>query len=110
MVRGYEQVPWTDEERQQLRRLHDNGMSQGQIAQAMGRSKNSIHRQLANLGLVRSERNSVVVKPAPGHAAHRSPRTTLPPLPSLSMGADGECKADKPWDGTGWPRNEDFWP
>jgi IS30 family transposase len=83
-MRGYEQVPWTDEERQQLRRLHDNGMSQGLIAKAMGRSKNSVHRQMANMGLVRSERNSAVVAHVtPGHAVHRAPRTTLPPLPSL---------------------------
>jgi IS30 family transposase len=83
-MRGYEQVPWTDEERQQLRRLHDNGMSQGLIAKAMGRSKNSVHRQMANMGLVRSERNSAVVRHVtPGHAVHRAPRTTLPPLPSL---------------------------
>jgi IS30 family transposase len=88
-MRGYEQVPWTDEERQQLRRLHDNGMSQTQIGKAMGRSKNSIHRQLANLGLIRSDRNSAVVaRVTPGHAVHRAPKTTLPPLPSLSMGAD----------------------
>jgi IS30 family transposase len=104
-VRGYEQVPWTDAERTQLRRLHDNGMSQGMIAKAMGRSKNSIHRQLANLGLIRSDRNSAVASHVtPGHAVHRAPRTTLPPLPSLSMGADGECKPDE------WPEAEDFWP
>jgi hypothetical protein len=103
-MRGYEMVPWTDEERQQLRRLHDNGLSQGMIAKAMGRSKNSIHRQLANLGLIRSDRNSAMVAPVtPGHTTHRAPRTTLPPLPSLSMGTDGECGPD-------WPKAEDFWP
>jgi hypothetical protein len=103
-MRGYEQVPWTDAERQQLRRLHDNGMSQTQIGKAMGRSKNSIHRQMANMGLVRSDRNSAVVaRVTPGHAVHRSPKTTLPPLPSLSMGADGECGPD-------WLDPSDFWP
>ena len=103
-MRGVERIPWTDEERAQLRRLHDNGLGQSQIAKAMGRSKNSIHRQLGNLGLIRSERNSAVVaRVAPGHATHRAPKTTLPPLPSLSMGADGECGSD-------WPKAEDFWP
>jgi hypothetical protein len=103
-MRGVERIPWTDEERTQLRRLHDNGLGQNQIAKAMGRSKNSIHRQLGNLGLIRSERNSAVVaRVAPGHATHRAPKTTLPPLPSLSMGADGEC-------GPEWPKAEDFWP
>jgi Helix-turn-helix domain len=109
-MRGYEMVPWTDEERQQLRRLHDNGMTQTQIGKAMGRSKNSIHRQMANMGLVRSDRNSAVVRHVtPGHAVHRAPGTTLPPLPSLSMGADGECGPDE-WDGVRWPKGEDFWP
>lgn len=76
-------TPWTDEERKQLRRMYDNGLSQAQIARAMGRSKNSVHRQLGNLGIIRSERNSAVVTAAPGHAVHRAPKTTLPPLPSL---------------------------
>jgi IS30 family transposase len=83
-VRGVVATPWTDEERAQLRRMHANGMRQNQIAKAMGRSKNSIHRQLANLGLIRSDRNSAVVRHLePGHATHRAPKTTLPPLPSL---------------------------
>ena len=82
-MRGYEHVPWTDAEREQLRRMFRNNMTQTQIGKAMGRSKNSIHRQLANLGLVRSDRNSAVVRPAPGHPTHRAPKTTLPPLPSL---------------------------
>jgi Helix-turn-helix domain len=107
---GVKGVPWTDEERQQLRRLHDNGMSQSQIAQAMGRSKNSIHRQLANIGLIRSDRNSVVAERAePGRPTLRAPRTTLPPLPSLSIGPDGECKPE-PWDGKGWPPPDEFFP
>jgi hypothetical protein len=105
VMRGVVPVPWTDAERAQLRRLHDNGMSQPQIAKLMGRSKNSIHRQLANLGMVRNERNSAPSRPAQGHAAHRPPKTTLPPLPSLSMRGDGECKPEDEW-----PNPWDLWP
>jgi hypothetical protein len=106
-MRGVVRVPWTDAERAKLRRLHDNGLSQPQIAALLGRTKNSVHRQLANLGLVPSDRPGA----HPKVARPRSPKTTLPPLPSLSMRGDGECAADdQPWDGTGWPRGEDFWP
>ena len=83
-LRGYVPgTPWTDAERQQLRRLHSNGLGQAEIGRMMGRSKNSIHRQLATLGLIRNDKNSAAVTAAPGHAVHRAPRTTLPPLPSL---------------------------
>ena len=102
-VRG---TPWTDEERAQLRRLHDNGMGQSQIGKMLGRSKNSVHRQMMNMGIVRSDRNSAVVgQVTPGHATHRAPKVTLPPLPSLSMRGDGECKAEDEW-----PNPWDFWP
>jgi hypothetical protein len=104
-MRAAERVFWTDEERQQLRRLHANGLTLSQIGKLMGRSKNSIHRQLANLGVIRNDRNSVPVQSAPGRPTHRPPKTTLPTLPSLATDIDA-----KPWDGTGWPRDEDWWP
>lgn len=76
-------VPWSDEERAQLRRLHENGLSHRQICAMMGRSKHSVHRQRINLGLTHGDRNPAV-KREKGEAPYRpGVRTTLPPLPSL---------------------------
>lgn len=86
-VRGVSGTYWTEDERTQLRRLHENGLSQSQMAAMLGRTKNSVHRQLTNLGLVSSERNPVrprAERPTPRPVGHpRAPKTTLPPLPSL---------------------------
>ena len=92
-MRGVTVTPWSDAERDQLRRLAENGLSQGQIAQMMGRTKASVHRQFAILGLTPNA-PSVPKRPSPTtHPKHaiRAGRTTLPPLPSLSMRGDGEC-------------------
>ena len=77
-------VPWTDEERVQLRRLRENGLTLGQIAALMGRSKDSVHRQTRYLGLLKA---SPVASPRSAPLAAplgRSPKVTLPPLPSLA--------------------------
>jgi IS30 family transposase len=105
-MRAVERTPWTEEEREQLRRLCENGLSQGQIGKMMGRSKHSVSRQMRNLGLAKNERNPVGgVVADRRHVRQRAPLTTLPPLPSLADDIEA-----KPWDGTGWPRGEDFWP
>lgn len=86
-VRGVSGTHWTDEERALLRQMIENGLSQSQIGKMLGRTKNSVHRQLTNLGLVSSDRNPVrprAERPAPRPVGHpRAPKTTLPPLPSL---------------------------
>jgi hypothetical protein len=74
-------VPWTDEERVQLRRLRENGLTLGQIAALMGRSKDSVHRQTRYLGLPKAA--PVALPQAVPVVVERSPRVTLPPLPSL---------------------------
>ena len=81
-------VPWSDEERQQLRRLFENGLSLAQMGQMLGRSKYAVERQVRYLGLVRSgARKGVPEAPkSDGRIAHRVPKVTLPPLPSLSEG------------------------
>lgn len=92
-MRGITVTPWSDAERDQLRRLADNGLSQGQIATMMGRTKASVHRQFAILGLTPNAPTPVKRPEARTHpkTAIRAGRTTLPPLPSLSMRGDGEC-------------------
>lgn len=103
-MRGITVTPWSDAERDQLRRLADNGLSQGQIAQMMGRTKASVHRQFAILGLTPNPPpfpKRVSPGTHPKHAVQRAGATTLPPLPSLSMREDGEC---------GWPLPEDYFP
>jgi hypothetical protein len=77
-------VPWTDEERVQLRRLRENGLTLGQIAALMGRSKDSVHRQTRYLGLPKPDRvPAAPVVAVSREAPLRSPKVTLPPLPSL---------------------------
>jgi hypothetical protein len=85
-MRGVVAVPWTEEERAQLRRLHENGVSRKQMAAMLGRSTNSVQQQLRAMGLVSS--NPAPIKPRAADKPHapvakRSPKTTLPPLLSL---------------------------
>lgn len=82
-------VPWTDEERAQLRRLRENGLSCLAIGRLLGRSKHSVHRQLLQMRLLPSQRQRL---PAPAEPVrerrfgpHVVPKVTLPPLPSLMM-------------------------
>lgn len=103
-MRGVVATPWSDAERDQLRRLAENGLSQGQIATMMGRTKASVHRQFAILGLTPNAPTPPKRPEARTHpkvAVQRAGATTLPPLPSLSMREDGEC---------GWPSPEDYFP
>lgn len=80
-------TPWSDAERAQLRRFHENGISQAQMGALLGRTKNSVHRQLSNMGLCRSERNPVKAHTGGRRPTERlhAPKTTLAPLPSLMM-------------------------
>jgi hypothetical protein len=78
------QTPWTDEERVQLRRLHENGLSRAQIGAMLGRSKHSVARQVAYLGLATGNLPRPAKPPAPRRdTPHRAGAVTLPPLPSL---------------------------
>jgi hypothetical protein len=83
------QTPWTDEERAMLRRLRQNGLGTVKIAVMMGRSKNSITRQLRYLELGTRNAPRPAKPPAPRRdTPHRAGTTTLPPLPSLTEGQD----------------------
>ena len=82
-----QQTPWTDEERAMLRRLRQNGLGATRIGIMMGRSKNSVDKQLRYLAL--NPRPQAPKRPL--HDAGggiRAGRTTLPPLPSLTEGQD----------------------
>ena len=74
-------VAWSDEEREQLRRLHENGLSQDQIAAHLGRSKNSVSRQMVRMKLAPRSPKTHPIRAV--IAPLRAGRTTLPPLPSL---------------------------
>jgi hypothetical protein len=88
------QTPWTDEERAMLRRLRQNGVGTVKIAVMMGRSKNSITRQLRYLELGTRNVPRPASPEAPERSSHeagggiRAGKTTLPPLPSLAEGQD----------------------
>lgn len=77
-------VPWSDEERQQLRQLWENGLGRVRIARLMGRSTKSVSRQMQTLHL---HRPFQAPQPAPQPIKRASPlkpgATTLPPLASL---------------------------
>lgn len=81
--RSVQRTPWTEDERTLLRQLIENGLSQSQAGVHLGRSKNSVHRQLATMGIVYNERADVVT--AKATAARHAPKHTLPPLPSLRL-------------------------
>lgn len=74
--------PWSDEERARLRRLRANGYGAVRISQLMGRTKNSVSRQMQALGLGKLPTShkkgarTARAKPLPPGAS------TLPPLPS----------------------------
>lgn len=83
-MRGVVQTPWSDEERAMLRRLRANGVGTMQAATMMGRSKNSITRQLKYLGLGVRNAPRPAKPPKPRHEGPgRAGAVTLPPLPSL---------------------------
>jgi hypothetical protein len=76
-------TPWTEDELQQLRRLHENGISQSKIGAMLGRTKHSVHRQLMNLGLSGGAPPHAPAKPRQQPRAQRAGLTTLEQLPSL---------------------------
>jgi IS30 family transposase len=80
-MKGVPHIPWSEDERQELRRLCENGMQRVAIARHLGRSVHSVARQLAYLGLRTAPH-------APGkrqRTAHKAGRTTLPALSSLQQ-------------------------
>lgn len=67
-----------------LRRLRANGVGRAQIAVMMGRSENSISRQIQYLGLGVRNAPRPAQPPKPRRdTPNRAGATTLPPLPSL---------------------------
>ena len=75
-------IPWSDDERDTLRRLRENGVSIRQCAEMMGRSFHSIQRAGRRLDLPR-----LAPGPRPKQPRREPPRrvglVSLPPLPSL---------------------------
>ena len=76
-------IPWSDEERDTLRRLRENGLSIRQCADMMGRSFHSVQRAIRRMDLQRPA-------PGPQQPQQRTPEpprrvglVSLPPLPSL---------------------------
>jgi hypothetical protein len=89
-MRGVEGVPWADADVRRLRELAATGMTKRQIAEALGRSMDSVGGKLHKLR-VASAPSSTTRTRGPGGVfepgqpkAERAGRTTLPPLPSLS--------------------------
>jgi len=77
-------VPWSDAEREQLRRMYENGMGPARIAQLIGRSKYSVHSQLNAMHLPRQRPvPDMTPRPqAPRPQPLKPGARTLPPLPS----------------------------
>lgn len=73
-------IPWSDEERDTLRRLRENGVSVRQCAEMLGRSFHSVQRAIRRVGIDRPA-------PPPRQPRLQAPRrvglVSLPPLPSL---------------------------
>ena len=85
---------WKIRELNALRALAAEGKTRRQAAEALGMTLQAVRDA--------SRHYSVAFVRAP-YARHDRP--------SLSMRGDGECAPDdQPWDGTGWPQGEDFWP
>jgi hypothetical protein len=76
------QTPWTDEERAMLRRLRANGLGATRIGLMMGRSKNSVDKQLRYLNVPQAPRPQRPASPEPPKRVRGG--SSLPPLPSLT--------------------------
>lgn len=88
-MRGVPATPWTDAERDTLRRLWASGSPRKTLIASLGRSEGSIRRQVAALHLpARHWPAGQAANPPPPKAAAptipRAGKTTLPPLPSLA--------------------------
>jgi hypothetical protein len=78
--------PWTPPEIARLRAMHADGLGQCEIARRLGRTTNSVVSKCRTLGLLgRRARAAAALTPAHAMEIGRreSPKTTLPPLPSL---------------------------
>ena len=78
---------WTEEAKAQLRTLWDDGLSTQQIADRMGRSKNSVVGQAHRMGLP-SRPSPIRHGGVPKPVREPRPRVTLPPLPDTVAVAD----------------------
>ena len=82
-------VPWSEAEREQLRRLRANGLGLAQTAQLLGRSKASVARQIKTIDLERRVNPSPPLLPREQRRGPLQPLApgvrTLPPLPSELM-------------------------
>ena len=73
-------IPWSDEERDTLRRLRENGLSVRQCAEMLGRSFHSVQRAIRRVGIERPAPQPREPRPQP---PRRVGVASLPPLPSL---------------------------
>jgi hypothetical protein len=73
-------IPWSDEERDTLRRLRENGVSVRQCAEMLGRSFHSVQRAIRRVGIERPAQQPQEPRPEP---PRRVGLVSLPPLPSL---------------------------
>ena len=73
-------IPWSDEERDTLRRLRENGLSVRQCAEMLGRSFHSVQRAIRRVGIQRPAQPAREPRPEP---PRRVRLVSLPPLPSL---------------------------
>lgn len=73
-------IPWSDEERDTLRRLRENGVSIRQCAEMLGRSFHSVQRAIRRVGIERRVQPPQEPRPEP---PRRVGLVSLPPLPSL---------------------------
>ena len=73
-------IPWSDEERDTLRRLRENGVSVRQCAEMLGRSFHSVQRAIRRVGIERPAQQPRPSRPEP---PHRVGLVSLPPLASL---------------------------
>lgn len=82
-------VPWSEAEREQLRRLRANGLGLAQTAQLLGRSKASVARQIKTIDLKRRVNPSTPLLPREQRRGPLQPLApgvrTLPLLPSELM-------------------------
>ena len=80
-MKNIQHIPWSDEERDTLRRLRENGITLRQCAEMLGRSFHSAQRQAKHLGI------RLPPGPKPQQPRPEPPRrvglVSLPPLPSL---------------------------
>jgi hypothetical protein len=75
---------WSDEKREQLRVLLDDGLSYGEAGRRLGVTKNMVSRQAKTLGVHRESPIRPSSSPRRGHRRGTLRGSTLPPLASLA--------------------------